>query len=164
MFNLEQEITNWRQQLAASGIRMSEALDELESHLRDDVEQQVRSGADAQRAFEAAAQQIGQANALKAEFEKVGARKKALPRGFKAVLAVIFAGFVAVLNLSIKDELQTLCLIDGLLLSLVLPLMAAMQPPGEAGSPKRGMRTVWTGQIFIGLGGLVVLLLPQHPV
>ena len=44
MFNLEQEITKWRQQLAAGGIKGREALDELESHLREDVEKQMDSG------------------------------------------------------------------------------------------------------------------------
>ena len=43
MFNLNQAIAEWRKQMAASGINLPEALDELESHLREDVDQQVRS-------------------------------------------------------------------------------------------------------------------------
>ncbi|EEF62679.1 permease prefix domain 1-containing protein [Pedosphaera parvula] len=164
MFNLDQAITEWRRQMVAGGIKSPEALEELESHLRDEVEQQMRLGASGQQAFEVAVQRIGQANALKEEFQKVGVSKTVLPRGVKTVLAVIFAGSILALNLSIKDELQALFLIDGLLLSLVLPLMAAMQPARGTGSLKRGMRTVWAGQICIGLGGLVVLLLPLHPV
>jgi hypothetical protein len=37
MFNLDQAIEQWRRQLAVSGIRSLETLDELESHLREDV-------------------------------------------------------------------------------------------------------------------------------
>jgi hypothetical protein len=47
-------------------------LNELESHLRDDVEHQTRSGAAAEQAFEAAARRIGHAGVLKHEFAKVG--------------------------------------------------------------------------------------------
>jgi hypothetical protein len=45
-------------------------LEELESHLRDDVEQQMQSGLNAQQAFENSVQRIGHANKLKSEFKK----------------------------------------------------------------------------------------------
>ena len=87
MFNLDQAITEWRRQLLAAGIKTPGLLDELESHLRDDVEMQMRSGLDPQQAFEAAVQRIGQTNALTAEFKKVGGSKWTLLRKLKAVLA-----------------------------------------------------------------------------
>lgn len=62
--------------MTSSGIHAPEVLDELESHLRDDVEKQVQSGSDAQQAFEVAVQRIGQADALKAEFKKAGGAKE----------------------------------------------------------------------------------------
>jgi hypothetical protein len=72
MFNLDKAISEWRQQMLAAGIKTPVPLEELESHLRDDIEQQVRSGLSAQRAFEISVQRIGQANALNGEFKKVG--------------------------------------------------------------------------------------------
>jgi hypothetical protein len=69
MFNLEQSITEWRRQMLAAGIEMP-ALEELESHLRDEIEQQMKSGINAQQAFEAALGQIGRADILKNEFAK----------------------------------------------------------------------------------------------
>ena len=39
MFNLDQSITEWRRQMLAAGIKTPALLDELESHLRDDVRQ-----------------------------------------------------------------------------------------------------------------------------
>jgi len=45
-------------------------LDELESHLREEIEQRVKAGMDAQPAFELAAQELGPATALKNEFRK----------------------------------------------------------------------------------------------
>jgi hypothetical protein len=76
MFNLEQEITKWRKQMAASGIRKREALDELESHLRDDIEQQTRAGASEQKAFHSATKRLGQADTLHSEYNKVKVVKR----------------------------------------------------------------------------------------
>lgn len=71
MFNLDHAISDWRRQMAAGGIGTPEILDELETHLREDVDQQVRSGLSQQQAFEAAVQRIGESKALKKEFRKV---------------------------------------------------------------------------------------------
>jgi hypothetical protein len=70
MFNLEQSIAEWRRRMLAAGVKNSNVLDELENHLREDVEKQVREGSSVQQAFEAATRQIGQANVLKTEFVK----------------------------------------------------------------------------------------------
>ena len=72
MFNLEQAVADWRRQMVADGVDTPEVLNELESHLRDDVERQMQSGAKAPKAFEAAVHRIGQAAVLKHEFDKLG--------------------------------------------------------------------------------------------
>ena len=71
MFDLDQAISEWRRQMAAGGIKMPDVLDELESHLREEVEQQVRSGFGQKEAFDIAVQQIGEGKTLKQEFRKV---------------------------------------------------------------------------------------------
>ena len=73
MFNLDHAIAEWRRQMAADGVNRPEVLTELESHLRDDLEQQTQSGANAERAFETAVKRLGQAGVLKHEFDKAGA-------------------------------------------------------------------------------------------
>ena len=70
MFNLEQSIADWRQQMLAAGIETPVPLEELESHLREDVEQQMRSGFSEQEAFGSAIKKIGQPRLLKIEFQK----------------------------------------------------------------------------------------------
>src|SRR5881296_3222184 len=77
MFNIDQAITDWRQQMACGGVKSSEVLDELESHLRDALDQQVRSGVNAREAFDAVVEQIGQPKTLKCEFAKVGGIQEA---------------------------------------------------------------------------------------
>ncbi len=52
MFDLEQAISNWRRQMLAAGIKTPAPLEELENHLREDFEQQARSGSSTQQAFE----------------------------------------------------------------------------------------------------------------
>ena len=42
MFNLEQSIADWRRQMLAAGIKMPVPLEELESHLREDIAQQMQ--------------------------------------------------------------------------------------------------------------------------
>jgi hypothetical protein len=70
MFKLEQSIAEWRRHMRATGIQSPEPLEELESHLREEVRLQVQSGTTEQTAFETAVARVGAANVLKAEFTK----------------------------------------------------------------------------------------------
>ena len=84
MFQLERAISDWRKKLAAQGIASRPILDELESHLREDVETQIRSGANIEEAFRAAVQRIGEGPILKTEFAKLRAKGQSrLPRIFR---------------------------------------------------------------------------------
>jgi hypothetical protein len=75
MFDLEQAVADWRRQMLAAGIQTPVPLEELEIHLRDEIERQVKSGMRQQKAFELATRQIGQAGVLKKEFKKVRAER-----------------------------------------------------------------------------------------
>src|SRR5262245_27038228 len=72
MFELEKAIAEWRQQIIAAGLKKGEALDELEDHLRNDIQQEIQAGLTTQEAFESAVGRIGGAQALKTEFAKIG--------------------------------------------------------------------------------------------
>jgi hypothetical protein len=72
MFNLDQAIAEWRKELHAAGMDTAALLDELESHLREEIERQRRAGHGAQQSFEIARLCIGHADSLGAEFEKAG--------------------------------------------------------------------------------------------
>jgi hypothetical protein len=84
----------------AGGVKDSAVLDELESHLREDVERQTRSGVDAQKAFAAAVVKIGPARALKNEFKKstsAAILEKLMLTA--AVLVLAFGAFLSVATL-----------------------------------------------------------------
>ena len=67
MFHLESSIENWRAELSSLS---TDDRRELETHLRDEIERQMKSGADARTAFEVAAKKIGNTGRLKLEFGK----------------------------------------------------------------------------------------------
>jgi hypothetical protein len=70
MFNLDQAIKEWRAEMFAAGIKSPEPLDELESHLRDEIAQQIQSRLGEQQAFEIGVQQIGQPEPIIMEFKE----------------------------------------------------------------------------------------------
>jgi hypothetical protein len=80
MFDLEKAICDWRQQWAAGGIKSSKILRELENHLREDIQLQMREGFDCQKAFENSVARLGQATVIKAEFAKTGTARGTLDR------------------------------------------------------------------------------------
>jgi hypothetical protein len=75
MFDLEKTIAEWRKQMLAAGIKTPVPLDELEMHLREEIERQTKSGLSEQEAFHSSAQKIGQGKVLKNEFNKVEDQK-----------------------------------------------------------------------------------------
>src|SRR5262245_39587046 len=91
MFNLEQAIAEWRKRMVAAGITTPESLDELESHLREEIAQQMELGLDADQAFEAAVEKLGQPGALKGEFAKLKATQRALPRKYLRIFCFLAA-------------------------------------------------------------------------
>ena len=52
------------------GIQAPVPLDELENHLREEIEQQMSTGLDVEKAVAAAIQKIGRMETLKTEFAK----------------------------------------------------------------------------------------------
>jgi hypothetical protein len=96
MFNLEQSIAEWRQQMLAAGIKTPVPLEELEVHLREEIERQLNSGANEPRAFEIAMQKIGNAKMLKDEFGKNRITKEM--RDWKLV-GKLFAGGLSAITL-----------------------------------------------------------------
>jgi len=70
MFHLEQSITAWRKQMLAAGISFPVPLEELEAHLREEIDRQLQAGLSESDAFHAAVQTLGPAVQLKTEFTK----------------------------------------------------------------------------------------------
>jgi len=99
MFDLEQSIAEWRRQMLAAGIKMPVPLEELESHLREEVERRMKLGMNEQQAFKMTASQIGPADVLNKEFKKIGNTP-----GRGAAMAAIFMGMAILVRVFIKHH------------------------------------------------------------
>ena len=61
------------------------------------------------------------------------------------------------------DPVHELYLAGVAALSLILPFMAKALGLVNAVGPKPWLRTVWTGQVFGAVGGLLIIFSPLHP-
>jgi hypothetical protein len=71
MYKLEQQIANWRNELAISESIFPENIDELEDHLRASISSLVEQGLSDEEAFFVATRRIGTSTELSREFLKV---------------------------------------------------------------------------------------------
>src|SRR5580765_8381549 len=96
MFDLESEIKAWRHELSRAGIS-PEAIDELTTHLRDEVAALARSGMDSAEAFRTATARAGDAKSLSREFHKstrLQRRPIAIITGLWLAAVTAFAAFM----------------------------------------------------------------------
>ncbi len=133
MFDLEQAIAGWRRQMLAAGIKTPVPLEELEIHLRDEITLQMRSGTNAPLAFEMAVQQIGMANVLKDEFEKVDSTKVARTlKQYRAIMVVclgvqsLFWATCLLLKIGCFSEITAAQQMSGLAAVAVMILLAGI--------------------------------------
>jgi len=71
MFELESQIRKWRAHLRSTGSVGAQDLEELESHLRDSVEELTAQGITTEEAFLVSLRRMGDAEALSHEFAKI---------------------------------------------------------------------------------------------
>ena len=90
MFDLESQIRAWRSELSSALGDRPDVLDELEGHLRDEIDRRVRGGGSPQQAFDAARARLGDTGVLKAEFAKLDRRRAWVP-AWLATAAVMLA-------------------------------------------------------------------------
>jgi hypothetical protein len=90
MFDLDQSIANWRRQMIAAGIQTPAPLEELESHLREDIERRLRSGAAVADAFALATRQLGYPEILIGEFAKIGIPERQQMKKSLMILVALF--------------------------------------------------------------------------
>ena len=95
MPSLEHLIADWRKTMTAAGKVSPETLDELENHLRENVDALVRSRITESEAFHRAAAQLGGAAALASEFQKLD------PSTWWPVRVVVAIGLVLAVALGI---------------------------------------------------------------
>src|SRR3954454_9294742 len=101
MFDIDTQIQEWRRTVAVHFGDRGDVVDELEAHLRDDLDRRIRSGVAPEQAWADACAQLGDARQLAGEFAKVGGRRAWVP-AWIAAIAVIATGLFAVVWVSIR--------------------------------------------------------------
>jgi hypothetical protein len=98
MFNLNEEVIKWRNALTQSEAFGGADIDELEGHLREEIERLAAAGLSEQEAFLVAGHRLGDTRSLESEFAKVNAGHILRTRLFwmaAGVLAYLLAGCLA---------------------------------------------------------------------
>lgn len=132
-----------------SGIKTPVPMEELENHLRDDIENRTRSGVDARQAFEESVEIIGGAGLLRTEFAKAEGLGQIIKQ--KSVLTAVVAAFLSCWMVFGSSPAQALAygvLLASLLLASVIDWRHFIIPDG-----------ISVGGIIIGL--IASLLLPS---
>jgi hypothetical protein len=168
MFNLDQAIATWRRQMAAGGIKSPSTLDELESHLCEDVERQMCTGISAEHAFEASVKGIGPAGELKREFRKsavaVRLEKLMIATAVLVVAGGLFVSAVTVIRCygSVGDRLvASIALATVFITACGWPTIIPRLPLIR---PKRKRRVIEVACLAagFGIGTLCVQLIRPH--
>ncbi len=71
MFDLEPSLTEWRRRMLAAGLKTGRRLDELDSHLREEISALKSAGASEAVAFEQAVARLGSPHSVYTEFNKI---------------------------------------------------------------------------------------------
>ena len=100
MFELKQAIVDWRKQMLAAGIKTPVPLEELEIHLREEIERQTGAGLSETEAFKASVQKIGPVQAVQNEFRKVEATKEDRQWQLVQIMLVAFTGLVPLMGIA----------------------------------------------------------------
>lgn len=160
MPDLEEKISGWRQQMLAAGIESPVPLEELEIHLRDEIERQMKSGLSEQKAFEISVQQMGQAQLLRTEFKK--AEKLSLNQIFGRIGALLL-GIVLQFpgSFQFRDEFaMTNGKLVLWLLGLILQIWAVISLWRTFCEFKKTERTIMKKIAIIGFGIFTILFGP----
>lgn len=99
MFNLEEKLNDWRASLPPALQENHELLEELESHLREAFEQQIKFGKSPESAWDAALSAMGNTQHVAREFAKVR-RQIWWPAWIAALLLILIVGCVLALMIA----------------------------------------------------------------
>jgi hypothetical protein len=105
MLDFEQRIAEWRQTLAATLDDRAEVIEELESHLREEIQRLVEAGHPPERVFETALSRLGNPQALAEEFAKVPPPRGTswLPARLAVFALIAFYGLIGFLMVKVLD-------------------------------------------------------------
>lgn len=115
MFQLSEGLESWKNQLAGSKAYSKSDLDELESHILDEIENLTQYPLTDEEAFMIATNRLGSVKDLNEEFKKVNIGFFGLRRFFEMLTGYILLSFIRVITVLIAQTILT-----GILLNVQL--------------------------------------------
>ena len=90
MFELEEQIKKWRENLFASQSFENKDIDELESHLRDEIDELSSTKLLPEEVFVIAVNRLGHIDGLVGEYAKINPEKRSENRFIPMVLGIFY--------------------------------------------------------------------------
>jgi hypothetical protein len=176
MFDLDQAITTWRQQMLAAGIETSDVLNELENHLREEMNALRSSGMSQDQAFVMATVRLGNPVSVQSEFNKIrpDRRLPMLIAFFALLVTGILLSATSLLAIVLTGRMSFLLFSRSLLLfSHILTLTAGYAAAFMAGSVGVGYvcrrwtqrftksprsSLIWTVTLFTRISAILIVV------
>jgi hypothetical protein len=165
MFDLEKSIAEWQRQMLVAGIKKPVPLEELEIHLREEIERQAKSGLNEQNAFEISVQRIGEPQPLKSEFKKIERRFMKTMKIVGGIVSVMIGAALMVPgSIQLHDELVVangklvLWLLGLALCAWSLDLVRQITRPAAARQELEKTKAPMRKQFLKTSAGVIVLL------
>ncbi len=178
MPDLENLITQWRGAMAKAVEHDDGLLDELESHLREEIDRLIRSGASTTEAFQTAVARFGSPSALGGEFDKLAAASAPtwlpvkIAIGIDVLAAVLLCGFflcrlgtrridlvLATHTISITLGYLTVFLVGGLGLCYTGVRLFHDLPPSQRYALRRSLVTLAAIATLLDAAGIILGML-----
>ncbi|MBO6523456.1 MAG: ABC transporter permease [Balneolaceae bacterium] len=122
MFDLEKKIKNWKQSLRKNREYEDGDIEELESHLRDRIDELIESGASENEAFQNASSEIGDVKKVATEFYKTSTTKPYLDNSSGINLGIL-NNFIKISRRNLlRNKLYTSLNILGLVIGITSAL------------------------------------------
>lgn len=164
MASLEDRFAQWRRELAETLGGSAETLEELEGHLRDEVQRRIAAGESADTAFTDAATQLGSPAALAAEVARGQSAVPWLPVRLAVIVLIAGAGWLGGMLLPRHDQLlaaHVLSVTLGYSITLLIGAVAAcyvLSRPFGAPGPRQ-MQGLLRAMSYLTLAALVLTAL-----
>lgn len=165
MFHLDQAVTNWRRAMQQYDTAGPADVDELESHLRDDVAQLVVTGLTEEEAFLVATHRLGTPPALSAEFSKINPGLVWARRLFWMLAGYIAVSLILTLVFSVLQWISTGVMVSGLVTSPAVRLALRIAALGALAAPLLVLALVPDGRrCLVGMADRVLAWGKRRPV
>jgi putative ABC transport system permease protein len=139
VFNLEKAIMGWKKSLRKYDVFEDGLIADIELHLRDEYDAQIKAGLDEEAAFRAAVAQVGSAESLSVEYNKnrlIKLNRRSPLRPARFMPALVWNYFQVAVRKFKRQKQGALINLSGLAVSLAVCILTSLWVRDELGYDK----------------------------